>query len=224
MLVRPPMINFKMTVRADYVVSACSPLPQPIKALALCLWREVGRLGLWTTLHTTPQLHTSKIKQTFLSTNLASLLAFDQWATGTPFSVTILIARRCPSSVWSWADLGDRGNWAVMCQNSASKQQAKNERVNHLPRDGVSKSPNKEETPTPPVLLFLWKGSPESGGQAQTLGSVSLVREPWTKGSSHFMDPRGQERGLRVRLWVEKYWYWVRAGRGVSPRVFPPPL
>ena len=127
MLVRPPMINFKMTVRADYVVSACSPLPQPIKALALCLWREVGRLGLWTTLHTTPQLHTSKIKQTFLSTNLASLLAFDQWATGTPFSVTILIARRCPSSVWSWADLGDRGNWAVMCQNSASKQQAKNE-------------------------------------------------------------------------------------------------
>ena len=34
MLVRPPMTSFKMTVRADCAVSACSPLPQPIKRLA----------------------------------------------------------------------------------------------------------------------------------------------------------------------------------------------
>ena len=32
-LVRSPMTNFKMTVRTDYAVSACSPL-QPIKALS----------------------------------------------------------------------------------------------------------------------------------------------------------------------------------------------
>ena len=30
-LVRSPMTNLKMTVRADCTVSACSPLPQPIK-------------------------------------------------------------------------------------------------------------------------------------------------------------------------------------------------
>ena len=34
MLVRPPMTNFKMTVRADCAVSAYSPLPPAIKALA----------------------------------------------------------------------------------------------------------------------------------------------------------------------------------------------
>ena len=31
--VRPPMINFKVTVRAACAISACSPLPQPIKVL-----------------------------------------------------------------------------------------------------------------------------------------------------------------------------------------------
>ena len=34
-LLRPPMTNFKMTVRVDCAVSAGSPFPQPIKALAL---------------------------------------------------------------------------------------------------------------------------------------------------------------------------------------------
>ena len=33
-LVRPPVTNLKMIVRADCAVSACSPLPQSIKALA----------------------------------------------------------------------------------------------------------------------------------------------------------------------------------------------
>ena len=42
MLVRPPMTNFKMTVRADCVVSACSPLPLATKALAPWLSRVGG--------------------------------------------------------------------------------------------------------------------------------------------------------------------------------------
>ena len=33
-LIRPPMTNFRMTVRADCIVSACGPLPLSIKALA----------------------------------------------------------------------------------------------------------------------------------------------------------------------------------------------
>ena len=40
MLVRQPKINFKMTVRADCAVSACSSLPLPIKSLAH--WLSVG--------------------------------------------------------------------------------------------------------------------------------------------------------------------------------------
>ena len=41
------MTNFKMTVRADCAVSACSLLPQPIKALAHQLGVGWG-IGLWT--------------------------------------------------------------------------------------------------------------------------------------------------------------------------------
>ena len=33
MLVRPPKTNFKMTLRPDCTVSACSPLPLSVKAL-----------------------------------------------------------------------------------------------------------------------------------------------------------------------------------------------
>ena len=40
MLVRQPKINFKMTVRADCAVAACSSLPLPIKSLAHWLGRE----------------------------------------------------------------------------------------------------------------------------------------------------------------------------------------
>ena len=43
MLVRPPMTNFKMTIRADCAVSACSPLSPSIKALAHWLSVEGSR-------------------------------------------------------------------------------------------------------------------------------------------------------------------------------------
>ena len=59
-----------------------SPLPWPIKALTHCLsWVEVG---LWTNvpeqLVLPSKLLASEIKQTFLSTNLACLLALGQQA------------------------------------------------------------------------------------------------------------------------------------------------
>ena len=53
-LVKPLMTNFKMTVGADHAVSACRPLPQPIKALAP--WLSVGGFGLWTRVPCSPPI------------------------------------------------------------------------------------------------------------------------------------------------------------------------
>ena len=98
LLVRPPMTNFKMTVGADYIVSTSSPLLHPIKALAH--WSSVcvcvcvfgggsgGQLSDRCSLPPpTPAswLPVSKIKQPFLCTNLASVLAFEHLATGHHF-------------------------------------------------------------------------------------------------------------------------------------------
>ena len=84
-LVRPLMTNLKITVRDDCVVSACSSphhhsiykCPHP---LLVGRQGEESAFGLTpTTLsHHHPQLQASGIKQTFLSTNLAYLLAFEQ--------------------------------------------------------------------------------------------------------------------------------------------------
>ena len=78
-LIRQLMINFKTTVRADCAVSACSSLHPPIKLLQLAVGRGRG-VGLWTGVRPPPQLPASQTKQTFLSTNLASLLPFEWWA------------------------------------------------------------------------------------------------------------------------------------------------
>ena len=86
-LVRPLMTNFKTPVRADCIVSTCSPLPLSIKALAPWLSGE-GGVGLWTGVrppHPPHLLPASKIKQTFISTNLASSLAFERRAAGPGF-------------------------------------------------------------------------------------------------------------------------------------------
>ena len=77
------MISFKTTVRADCAAFACSPLPLSIKALAP--WLSGRGVGLWTGICPRPRLPASKIKQTFLSTNLASLLAFERPAAGPHF-------------------------------------------------------------------------------------------------------------------------------------------
>ena len=62
MLVRPPLTNFKMTVRAECAPSACSPLPLPIESLAHWLAGGWGN-GLWTGVHLPHWLPASKIKQ-----------------------------------------------------------------------------------------------------------------------------------------------------------------
>ena len=82
--------NLKVTVRADCVVSACNPLCllvhpwiSPLKVLptgyrwgGVSLWHKSALLTSWRSL---------EIKQIFLSTNLASLLAFEQQAAGPHF-------------------------------------------------------------------------------------------------------------------------------------------
>ena len=64
-----------MPVGAACAGSARRPLPPSIKALAPDC--QLGGVGFWTGVPL-PRLLASKIKQTFLSTSLASLLAFEQ--------------------------------------------------------------------------------------------------------------------------------------------------
>ena len=76
MLVRLPMTNLKMTVRADYAVSVCSQTLFCIKASPPAC-QGVG-ISLWTDVCPPPHppVASSEIKQTFLATNRACLLTF----------------------------------------------------------------------------------------------------------------------------------------------------
>ena len=88
MLVRPVMTNLKMTVRNDCTVSACRLPPTPtlsINALtSVC--QGQGSWPLDRCMPPAPKLLGSEIKQTFLSTNLACLLAFEHRNSQTPRS------------------------------------------------------------------------------------------------------------------------------------------
>ena len=101
--------NFKMTVRA---VSARSPLPPPLTALAHWLsegwWRLMG-VSLQTEVCPPPWFPPSKIKETFPSTNLASLLALEQQADRFPLLVTLwpnfyLRPSLCSALYSSWSN------------------------------------------------------------------------------------------------------------------------
>ena len=70
------MTDFKTTVRADCAVSVCS-LPSSIKALVHWLLIVGGDKSSFRQKSSAPCLLASKIKQTFLSTSLASLLVFE---------------------------------------------------------------------------------------------------------------------------------------------------
>ena len=84
MLVRPLMTNLKMTVRDDCAVSACCPSPT-LLVNAFTPYLSWWAVGLWTVVYHPPsQLLASEIRQTFLSTNPAYLLAFERRANGTP--------------------------------------------------------------------------------------------------------------------------------------------
>lgn len=87
MLVRPLVINFQQTVRAD-CCSCMYSLPQPGKSLAYRGWRR-WELAFGQTSPPPPPfpchgLLASKVKQTFLSTTLVSLLFFWMGSSQTP--------------------------------------------------------------------------------------------------------------------------------------------
>ena len=83
MLVRPPMINVKKTVRDDCAVSTCSPLPLTYvyesSCPTDCQWGQ-SAFGQMSALTPRPQLLAPKIKLTFLSVCLACFLALGQQA------------------------------------------------------------------------------------------------------------------------------------------------
>ena len=87
LLIRPLITNFKMTVRTDCAVSACSPLPLSIKAIVPWFSGE-GRVCFWT--GAALPYPACQIEQTFLSTHQASLLAFD-WRAAESHFVTYLL-------------------------------------------------------------------------------------------------------------------------------------
>ena len=74
------MTNVKMTGRTDCTVSAWSHLPPYIKVLAHWFSALGSRPWMGHGIHPFTSLLASKIRQTFLSTSLASRLAFEQWA------------------------------------------------------------------------------------------------------------------------------------------------
>jgi len=83
------MTNFRMTVRGGCAVSTCGPSFYPEKLLPSgCQQGElVVELGSSCL---PPPLQATKIKQTFLSTNLPSLVAFEQQAAGPPLLIAKL--------------------------------------------------------------------------------------------------------------------------------------
>ena len=74
------MSNRKVNVRVEYAVSARSPLLS-MKALTTIV-ASGGELALGQTFILPPWLPASEIEQSFLATNLACFLAFEQQAAG----------------------------------------------------------------------------------------------------------------------------------------------
>ena len=107
------MTNLKMTFRDAYAVSARNHRPPTLslKALTPCLSRRELDFRQMSTTHPHPsQLPASEIEQTFLSTNLACFLAFEQRAAGqlprpTYLSVTDFGAKRGAGYCWLWLAL-----------------------------------------------------------------------------------------------------------------------
>ena len=78
MLVRPPMTNFKMTLRADLLFRHVAPSLSLQKLLPPTVSAGWGGIGLWTGVHPPPWLLASKIVRVSLPSNLASLPALEQ--------------------------------------------------------------------------------------------------------------------------------------------------
>ena len=87
-LARSLVTSVKMTVLFLPVVFLPSPAT-PVYKISNLLLVEGGVVGLWTGVCHSPyypdiQMPASEIKQTFLSTKLACILAFELWAAGGP--------------------------------------------------------------------------------------------------------------------------------------------
>ena len=93
MPVRSPMTNFRMTVRADCTVSACSPHLQPIKSHAHGL-SVAGELAFGQAFPPPPLVAGVRNKFPFHFTLLASLLAFEWQAAGPGFDYTFYVPNR----------------------------------------------------------------------------------------------------------------------------------
>ena len=137
-LVRPLMTSFRMTARDDCVVSTRSALLLSTKALAH--WLSVGGVGLWTDvcpLLAPSQMSASEIKQTFLSTNLASLMALSGELRDLHLSVTkspfkmknslinyclnILIPQMDSYPIWVYHSRHSQGSLPPLCHLKGSK-------------------------------------------------------------------------------------------------------
>ena len=114
-----------MSIRAGCAVSSWTPTLPPSKK-SLAHWWSVGKgVSLWTGVHpthSTPalQLPVFKIKQTCLSTNLASWLTFELWAAGLTFANRfgrqreVALSRSLAYRVF-WAELSRRLQSAAAC-------------------------------------------------------------------------------------------------------------
>ena len=95
------MTNFKVTVRADCAVSACSSLPLSIKALAP--WLSVGAVGLWTGVPP-PPVASLWNKTNFPSQQLCLFIGFRAASSRTPtFGYSFLapnVGLLCSSDIW----------------------------------------------------------------------------------------------------------------------------
>ena len=96
MLVRPPMINLKMTIRADSAVSVCGSLLTSVYKSSCPQVAGGGGESAFGEMFTTlaPQLSASEIKQTFLTTNLDCLLAFGQRAARPTHTLAVTLSQR----------------------------------------------------------------------------------------------------------------------------------
>lgn len=86
-----------MTARVTVLFLHVAPLPSPINLLHNDFQRSRGGVSLWI-LSPPPslaQLLVSKIKQSFLSINLVSLLAFEGQASQTPLPIIVSLIKSC---------------------------------------------------------------------------------------------------------------------------------
>ena len=125
MLVRPPMTNLKMTVRADCAVSACSPHPGLYKLLpADCQWSGGAGFGQAST---SPLLRVPASKIKHFPSYQPSLFSASEWRAARP------LFQLHPHLLGNWlcrpfgqkVSLSHPYTWAGLVASSGNKMQKK---------------------------------------------------------------------------------------------------